>query len=128
MMAAKSPRRSRSLKAARTELEALRQEVETPERLATDPLGYVPRDAPIVDQELLAFAAAGLAFGNVHAIGKSVQRVVDNISDLSGLGFFGHRWVRGPDLVAVLGRVRQLQSEFGSLGSAFEAGYVPGDM
>ena len=110
------------------ELEARRQLVETPERLAVDPLGYVPRDASVHDQELIAFVAAGLAFGNVHAIGRSVGRVVQNLHQLEKLGFEGHRWVRGPDLVNVLGRIRQLQTQDGSLGATFEKGYVPGDM
>jgi len=112
----------------RASLDRLRQRVETPERLAVDPLGMVPGGLSEPDQELIAFAAAGLAFGNVTAIGRSVRRVVENLDDLSALGHTAHRWVRGPDLVSVLGRVRELQTRFGSLGAAFADGYVPGDM
>ena len=110
------------------ELEALRAQIEQVERLTVDPLGFVDREMSEHRQELAAFVAAGLAFGNVKAIGQSVARVLAHLDDLDGLGFAGHRWVRGADLQAVLGRIMALQAQHGSLGRLFEAGYEPGDI
>ena len=112
----------------RPQLDAIASAVEGPERLAADPLGLVPRDAPPAAQELVAFLAAGLAFGNVVAIKKSVQRVVAHLGRLDQLGREGHRWVRGDDLRVLVGRLTDLQGRHGSLGAAFMDGYVPGDM
>ncbi len=97
-------------------------------RLAVDPLGFVPRDAPDGTKEIAAFMAAGLALGHVKAIGRSVARVVAHLDRPEALGHHAHRWIRGPDIAAVTGRLLALQDRFGSLGAAFEDGYVPGDM
>ena len=112
----------------RNELESLRARLEGAERLAIDPLGFVDRTLAPLRQEVVAFLAAGLAFGNVTAIGRSVRRVVAHLDDLETIGTVAHRWVRGADLQAVVGRLLDLQQEYGSLGALFEVGYVPGDM
>ena len=88
----------------------------------------MPLDADPLTQELVAFLAAGLAFGNVRAIKRSVDRAAANLDNPAGLAEIGHRWVRGPDLVAVVGRLRELQSRFGSLEAHFLTTYEPGDM
>lgn len=102
--------------------------METPERLAADPLGAVPRDGPPAHRETAAFMAAALAFGNVKAIRASVGRVVAGLDDPAALRAAGHRWVRGPDVEAVVRRIRDLQEARGSLGRAFLDCYRPDDM
>lgn len=111
------------------ELDALRAEVESTDRLQVDPLGFVPREGASVErQEIIAFVAAGLALGRVSSIGRSVARVVAHLDDLDDLGFGAHRWIRSADVRAVVGRIRALQERHGSLGAAFALDYCPGDM
>ena len=112
----------------RYELDSLRTIVETEERLLADPLSFVPRDAETHKKELVAYIAAGLAVGNVVAIRRSVERVVAHLDNPEALGWPAHRWIRGPDLAAVIGRLQELQSKHGSLGAAFVQGYEPGDL
>jgi uncharacterized protein (TIGR02757 family) len=102
--------------------------VDVPTQLAKDPLGFVPRAAPPADVELMAYLAAGLAMGNLAAIGRSVARTVAALHDPSRLGFEGHRWVRGHDIAVVIERLRTLQARFGSLEGAFLDGHVPGSV
>jgi len=110
------------------DFEALRRTTETPERLALDPLGAVSRTASRHHQELSAYIAAGLAFGNVVSIQRSVRAAVESFVHQREESFVGHRWVRTADLAAVVDQLRTLQSNHGSLGALFGDGYVPGDM
>jgi len=96
----------------RAELERIRAVVETAERLGVDPLGFVPRDASLHRKEIASFMAAGLA----------------HLDEPHALGYQAHRWIRGPDIAAMVGRIQVLQQEFGSLGAAFADSYRPGDM
>ena len=112
----------------RHELDALRREVETSARLLSDPLAFVPRDAPLHRQELIAFISAGLAMGNVVAIRRSVERVIEKLDNPKELGWPAHRWVRGPDIAALVSKVRKLQSRYGSLGDVFMHQYQEGDL
>jgi uncharacterized protein (TIGR02757 family) len=110
------------------DFEAMRQAVETQARVQADPLGAVPRGEKQTQQELAAFIAAGLAFGNVQAIHQSVHKAMAIHVYGEEEIFRGHRWVRGDDLAVIVARVRALQEEYGSLGAAFLVGYEPGDM
>ena len=101
---------------------------EVASRLSVDPLGQVPRDASILTQEIASFMCAGLAFGNLKAIGNSVSKVVRNLDKPEQLKQVTHRWVRGGDIAAVVAQIQHLQAQYGSLGSAFEQGYERGDM
>jgi uncharacterized protein (TIGR02757 family) len=110
-------------------LDTLRGDAENAERLAVDPLGLVLAACPSADpreRELGAYVAAGLAMGNVVAIGRSVTRVLDCWRSGAALPFTVHRWVRGPDMQHLLDRLSELQVRYGSLEGAFLDGYVPG--
>jgi uncharacterized protein (TIGR02757 family) len=110
------------------DFEAMREATETQARLQMDPLGAVPRGGTLTQQELAAFIAAGLAFGNVQAIHQSVHKAMAIHLYGEEQVFHGHRWVRGGDLAAIVTRVRALQDEYGSLGASFLVGYERGDM
>ncbi len=110
------------------DFESLRRAIETPERLVLDPLGAVPRDGTLQDQELSAFIAAGLAFGNVVSIQRSVRAAIGAYVVQDGSEFVGHRWVRTPDVAALNDGLRTLQAKHGSLGTLFSEGYEAGDM
>lgn len=106
---------------SRAELDALRAYAETGARLADDPLGRVPLDAGLHDVELAAFLAAGLAVGNLKAIQQSVDAALHSLR--GGPPPAGHRWIRSPDISAVIGQLRSLQGRWGSLEDAFLDGY-----
>ncbi len=108
------------------ELERVRAAMETDARRRVDPIHAVPEGSPL-DRELAAFVCAGLAFGNVQAIQRSVRATVDALAAGAALPFAVHRWVRGPDIEHVAGRIRELQARHGSLGRAYLEGYAPGD-
>ena len=111
------------------ELDALRLRAEIPERLAQDPLAHVDRHLPPDGQEIAAYLAAALAFGNVQAIHRSVGAAVACMDRPAALALLpGHRWVRGTHVAELVARLRALQAEDGSLGATFGRGYVPGDM
>jgi uncharacterized protein (TIGR02757 family) len=112
----------------RFELEELRAIVETKERLQADPLAFVPMNASEHRKELIAYIAAGLAVGNVVSIRRSVERVITHLDAPETLAWPAHRWIRGPDLAAVIRRLRELQSRHGSLGAAFGTTYEQGDL
>ena len=112
----------------RSQLDALRTIIETPERLKADPLAFVPTAADHHRKELVAYVAAGLAVGNVVAIRNSVARVIAHLDAPEALGWPAHRWIRGPDLAAVIGRLRDLQTKHGSLGDTFTSTYKTGDL
>lgn len=110
--------------------------------LDSDPLEYPRRYAEPEDRELMGFLAAGLAFGNVTAIRKSLERLVPllgprpvrfagrtSLRELrSLLGGFRHRWIGGPDIACVLHWTRSMRETSGSIGGFFREGYVEGDM
>lgn len=110
------------------ELERLRALSETAARHEADPVALVPADASTPRRELAAFLAAGLAFGNVAAITRSVRQVLGSLDDPNALERAGHRWVRGADIRATVAVIEALQRTHGSLGQVFAQGYVPGDM
>jgi uncharacterized protein (TIGR02757 family) len=103
-------------------------------RLPRDPLAFVHRHLERADREIVALVAAGLAYGNVKAIGASIERVLAAIGpapartlgrisgeELAGrLEGFVHRWTRGPDVAALLFAAARLQEAAGSLGRVFE--------
>src|SRR6185295_13323643 len=80
--------------------------------LETDPLAFVHRYAGADDQEVVAFFASGLAFGNVRAIGQSLEKLLAVLGpspalfadrfrpdrDAEPLAGLYHRWIRGADL------------------------------
>lgn len=107
---------------------------------AFDPIQIVRRYPRLEDRELVAFIAAGLAFGRVTSIMASVEAVCAVLGphpadfirrfhpgrDGAPLRPLVHRWTRGDDLVALLWVLRKLLEQSGSLEAGFAAGLDPG--
>ena len=106
---------------------------------ALDPIQIVRRYHRVDDREIVAFVAAGLAFGRVASVMASVEavcgvlgpepaafvRTFDPHRHAEPLLKIGHRWIRGRDLVALLWILRHLLERYGSLEAAFAAGLDP---
>jgi uncharacterized protein (TIGR02757 family) len=107
---------------------------------AVDPIQIVRRYARVEDRELVAFVAAGLAFGRVASVMASVEamcavlgaapamaiRSFDPSRDGAPLRPLVHRWTRGADFVALLWILRELLDQHGSLERAFATGLSGG--
>ena len=103
---------------------------------ARDPIQIVRRYERLDDREIVAFVAAGLAFGRVASVMASIEnvcaamgpapaafvRAFDPARDGGELRTIVHRWTRGDDLVGLLWTLRQLIERDGSLERAFAYG------
>lgn len=103
------------------------------ENSATDPIQHVRRYQRPDDQEIVAFCAAGLAFGRVMSIMQSIGRLLQIMGDHPAdfvrrfepardarlLDGYVHRWIRGTDVVALLWILRQILERSGSLEQFF---------
>jgi len=103
-------------------LDALVAETDVVTRREADPVGFVHRyDAP-EDQEVVGLVAATLAFGNVVAIRRSVERVLEALGPSPStririgekrlgrrLEGFVHRVYRGPHVARMLANAARLQ-------------------
>jgi len=108
---------------------------------ATDPIQVVRRFSRNDDREVVAFCAAGLAFGRVTSVLQSIQRLVDVMGespaafvrhfeparDEKALRSFVHRWIRGADIIALLWVLHQMLERSGSLESFFLEGDPAGE-
>lgn len=108
---------------------------------ATDPIQIVRRFTVDDDREVVAFIAAGLAFGRVSSVMHSVERVVTLMGrspaqfvrdftpsrDREPFREFVHRWIRGTDIVALLWLMHQMLASHGSLERFFVEGDRGGD-
>jgi len=108
---------------------------------ATDPIQVVRRFSRNDDREVVAFCAAGLAFGRVASVLQSIQRLVDVMGespaafvrrfeparDGKALRSFVHRWIRGADIIALLWVLHQMLERSGSLESFFLEGDPAGE-
>ena len=108
---------------------------------ATDPIQIVRRFSRNDDREIVAFCAAGLAFGRVSSVLQSIERLVDVMGDSPAafvrrfepardgapLRTFVHRWVRGADIIALLWVLHQILERSGSLESFFLEGDSEGE-
>jgi uncharacterized protein (TIGR02757 family) len=108
---------------------------------ALDPIQIVRRYAASDDREIVAFVAAGLAFGRVASVMASVEAVCrvlgprpaafvrgfEPARDGAALLPVAHRWIRGRDLVALLWILRQLLERHGSLERTVASGLSPAD-
>lgn len=104
---------------------------------AFDPIQIVRRYSRVEDREIIAFVAAGLAFGRVASIVASVEAVcralgsrpADHVRrfepprDAAPLAGLVHRWTKGVDLVALVWILRRLIETYGSLERAFASGH-----
>lgn len=106
---------------------------------ALDPVQIVRRYRQVHDREVVAFIAAGLAFGRVVSVMASVEAVCavlgeapatfvrrfDPRRDGALLRRFVHRWTRGRDLAGLLWILRTLLVRHGSLERAFARALDP---
>jgi uncharacterized protein (TIGR02757 family) len=106
---------------------------------ARDPIQIVRRYPRTADREIVAFIAAGLAFGRVASVMASIEavcavmgpeparfvRTFDPRRDGRRMRPLVHRWIRGADLVALVWILRALLEQHGSLEGAFGAGLDP---
>jgi uncharacterized protein (TIGR02757 family) len=122
----------------KTSLDRLYGEFNYPDS-ATDPIHIVRRFARADDREIVGFCAAGLAFGRVASVLQSIERLLAVLGprpaeyvrsfearqavDFSGLG---HRWIRSPDLVALIRILRGMLDRSGSVERFFAEGYQAG--
>ncbi len=112
-----------------------------PSHLHPDPLEVVREYRGRADREVAGLLAAGLAFGGVETILRSVRAAAAPLGPrpaeaLAGTGDrdlrralrgFRHRWVDGDDAAALLAAARRLREEHGSLEAAFLAGDPGGE-
>jgi uncharacterized protein (TIGR02757 family) len=108
--------------------------------LDSDPLEFVHRHRDPLDQEVVAFVSALLAYGNVVQIRKSVEAVLKALGQIapspaaavkeleSIVGWhraemefqgFVHRFNVGSDIVELLALIARSQQEWGSVGAHF---------
>ena len=106
---------------------------------ATDPIQIVRRYERPADREVVGFLSAALAFGRVASVLQSVERLLSIVGDepaayvrrfdahRDGAAFahLGHRWTRGPDLVALVWLLSQMADRSGSIEAFFLDGYDP---
>lgn len=104
---------------------------------ATDPIQIVRRFTRNDDREVVALIAGSLAFGRVASVLQSIERVLavagshpaeyvrrfDPHCDGPAFTDVGHRWIRGPDLVALMWLMRQMIDRAGSIEGFFLEGY-----
>jgi uncharacterized protein (TIGR02757 family) len=107
---------------------------------ATDPIQIVRRFSRADDREIVAFCAAGLAFGRVASVLQSIERLLalmgerpadyvrnfDPRRDRPAFDGLGHRWIRARDLVALVWVLRQMLDRAGSIEGFFAEGHDPG--
>src|SRR6187399_912113 len=123
----------------RASLDRLYASFDHPES-ALDPIQIVRRYPRIADREVVAFVAAGLAFGRVASVMASVEAVCEVLGQTPGafvrrfepardgarLRHLVHRWTRGDDIVSLIWILRHLIDRYGSLEAAFAAGLPSG--
>ena len=104
---------------------------------AADPIQIVRRYTDVRDREIIAFLAAGLAFGRVASVLGSIEtlcaligpspsafvRAFDAKREGPRFASFVHRWVRGKEVTALFVTLRRMLDEFGSLEACFASGY-----
>jgi uncharacterized protein (TIGR02757 family) len=110
----------------------------------SDPLELVHRFSAPEDQEIVGLLASSLAFGNVTAIRRSLERLLQILGNrpwrylraieprrgLQNFRGFHHRWITGRDVVCLLFFARQMFDQAGSIGNYFRRFYEAeqGDM
>ena len=104
---------------------------------AADPIQIVRRYERSDDREIVGFCAAALAFGRVASVLQSIERLVsimgsepaayirrfDPRHERDAFADLGHRWIRGPDLIALLWVVHQIVTRSGSIERFFLESY-----
>ena len=130
-----SPLRAAALKPA---LDALYEAYD--QGHVADPVHVVRRYAQPADREIVAFLAAGLAFGHVTSILQSLDALLERVGphpaeyvrrfslarDAPGLASFVHRWTRGADVAALVLVLQEMLHRSGSVEGFFVEGDDPG--
>lgn len=123
--------------AFRARLDRLYDDFNHPES-AFDPIQVVRRYDRLDDREIIAFIAAGLAFGRVASVVNSIEAVCEVLgpSPAAAVRAFDpkrdgvpllplvHRWIKGRDLIALIWILRQTLDEAGSLEAYFAKGWA----
>lgn len=117
--------------AVKRALDAVRTRCDVPARRDSDPVSFVHRYPSPEDRELVALAAASIAFGNVTTIrakcedllarlGPSPSRAADRPAEVRRrLRGWKHRVFLGEDVARLLAGARAVQRRHGSLGALF---------
>jgi uncharacterized protein (TIGR02757 family) len=119
-------------------LDRLYESFDHPES-ALDPIEIVRRYPHVADREIVAFVAAGLAFGRVASVMASVEamcerlgpspasflRAFDPARDAAAFTPIVHRWTRGADLAGLIWILKTFVDRHGSLERAFARGLDP---
>jgi uncharacterized protein (TIGR02757 family) len=106
---------------------------------AADPIQLVRRYQRADDREVVALCAASLAFGRVGSVLQSIERLLAIVGDRpaayvrdfepsrqgSAFADLVHRWIRGPDVVALLWIIRRMIRRSGSIQEFFLEGSDP---
>jgi uncharacterized protein (TIGR02757 family) len=124
----------------RARLDALVAGTDGSARIAADPLAFPRRYTDPRDREIAALYAGLLAFGRVELFGRVLDAwfswldvhggphagtlAVDD-ADTRDIEALYYRWVRGPDLVVLMGATRRIIEQHGNLEGAFSP---PGDL
>ena len=122
----------------RSTLDRLYSEFNYPDS-ATDPIQIVRRYGRPDDREVVGFCAAALAFGRVASVLHSIERLLTIVGDHPAAyvrafdplrqrqAFAGlvHRWIAGPDIVALLWIIKQMIDRSGSIEGFFVEGDDP---
>jgi uncharacterized protein (TIGR02757 family) len=104
---------------------------------AFDPIQVVRRYERVEDRELIAFIAAGLAFGRVTSVVNSIETVCavlgpkpaefirqfDPAKHAAPILPLVHRWIRGRDIVALLWILKTMLEEAGSIEAYYAQGW-----
>ena len=112
-----------------------------PEYIHPDPLEFLRAYPDPADRELVAFLAAGLAYGNMIGILRSVRRVLDVLGahpaawlrrhtdgELADrLRGFQHRWTRSGEVVVLLRVLAEGQRQWGGVGAHLARQILPAD-
>ena len=106
-----------------------------------DPLEFVRAQETDSDREVVGLVAAGLAFGTVAQIKRSIATVLEVLGPrpaeavatldpreaAARLRLFRHRWLDGRDVACLLFLARQMRASHGTVEAFFAEGLAPGD-
>ena len=107
-----------------------------------DPLEFVRAQATDADREVVGLLAAGLAFGTVAQIKRSIAKVLQALGPRPaeavaaldpreprprGSRTFRHRWLDGRDVACLLFLAKQMRASHGTVEAFFAEGLSPAD-
>lgn len=133
--------RARRTGTVRALLDQVFRDYHHPEFIAPDPLQFVHRYPGLCDREVVALLAAGLAYGQMKGILRSIQRILDPLGphparfvrdhtdqDVADRWHgFQHRWTRVSEVVRLVRAATEGQRAWGNLGARLAGQVRPGD-